>query len=457
MRVVLIRPRPDSDSIGLHSFMICEPLELEYAAAYLEQHGHQVTILDMILERSPLTRLLRDYQPDVVGLTGYINHVGVLRDYARTVKRGNPRCWVVVGGVHAEVEPQAFEDESIDFVLHVNALESMRLLLERLGEGRDRVRSAVPGVWDGPAKAYELCTSFDYPFPDRSKTLRYRRHYSYIFHDRCATLKTSFGCTFSCDFCFCPQITRGRYYERDLASVMREIEGIVEQNIFIVDDNFLFNARRVELFCSLLQERGIRKQFILFGRADFIVHHEDLIRRLREVGLHAVFVGVESMRQKDLDSLNKRTQVAINEQAIRLLERHSIECYTGIVVGPDWSGEDFEALTRWLNGFQHPLVNLQPLTPLPGTPLFERWRDLVRVPRERSARWDMAHLLWQPDSLSVRRYYSHIMRTYYRTMTGPRGQLYVLRRYGLGPYLRVVRGVLHITLQYLALCARGRL
>jgi radical SAM superfamily enzyme YgiQ (UPF0313 family) len=457
MKVLLIRPRPDSESIGLHSFMICEPLELEYAAAYLEQHGHQVTILDMILERGPLTRLLRVHAPDVVGLTGYITHVGVIRDYARAVKQFNDRCWVVVGGVHAEVEPEVFEDEHVDFVLHVNALESMRALLEQLDRGKDHVRHAVPGVWDGPTKPYAIDTSFRYPFPDRSKTLRYRRHYNYIFHEKCATLKTSFGCTFSCEFCFCPQITRGHYFERDVADVVREIEGIAEQNIFIVDDNFLYNGKRVDLLCRLLQERGIRKKFILFGRADFIVHHEDLLRRLRDVGLHAVFVGVESMRQKDLEAFNKRTRVAMNEEAIRILERHSIECYSGIVVGPDWSEEDFERLTRWLNQFEHPLVNIQPITPLPRTPLFARMRDLVRVPREEYARYDMAHLLWQPEQLSVRRYYWLILRTYYLTMVGMRGQAYMFRRYGLGSYLRVARGIVHITLQYLVLCARGRL
>ena len=155
--------------------MICEPLELEYAAAYLEQHGHEVTILDMILERGPLARAAAGPCARLVGLTGYITHVDVIREYARTVKQFNDRCWVVVGGVHAEVEPEAFEDEHIDFVLHVDALESMRALLEKLALGRDQVRHAVPGVWDGPAKAYVIDPRpFDFPFPDRSKTLRYR-------------------------------------------------------------------------------------------------------------------------------------------------------------------------------------------------------------------------------------------------------------------------------------------
>ena len=457
MKVLLVRPRPDPESINLQSFMICEPLEFEYVAAHLERHGHQITIVDMLLERDPLEVQLRTHAPDVVGLTGYINHVGVVREYARRIKGFDSRCWVVVGGVHAEVEPQAFEDDHIDFVLHVNALESMRALLGELARGRDHARSVVPGVWNGPGKPYAIDTSFAHPFPDRSKTLHYRRHYNYIFHEKCATLKTSFGCTFSCDFCFCPCITRGHYFERDVDEVVDELEGIAEQNVFIVDDNFLHNALRVDRFCDLVKARGIRKKYILFGRADFIVHHEPLIKKLCDAGLHAVFVGVESMRQQDLEALNKRTRVAVNEQAIRILERNAIECYMGIVVGPDWAEQDFEDLTRWLNRFEHPLVNIQPVTPLPGTVLYERMRHLLRVSRDTAARYDMAHLLWQPERLSVRRYYWLILRTYYRTMVGVRGQLYILRRYGARRYLRVTRGIVHISLQYLVLCARGRL
>jgi radical SAM superfamily enzyme YgiQ (UPF0313 family) len=239
--------------------------------------------------------------------------------------------------------------------------------------------------------------------------------------------------------------------------VVEEVEGIAEQNIFIVDDDFLFSRERVESFCQALEERNIEKRYILFGRADFIARNEDLIERFQRVGLHAVFVGVESMRQKDLEALNKRATVEMNEQAIRILERHSIECYSGIVVGPDWSERDFETLTEWLNGFEHPIVNIQPITPLPSTALYDRMHDVVHVPREEHARYDMAHLLWQPEHLSIRRYYWLILRTYYRTMLNLRGQLYILRRYGLNRYLRVARGMVHITGQYLTLCARGRL
>ena len=50
MKILLVRPDP-MKIIGLQSIMVCEPLELEYLAAVV-QDKHQVQIVDMILESS---------------------------------------------------------------------------------------------------------------------------------------------------------------------------------------------------------------------------------------------------------------------------------------------------------------------------------------------------------------------------------------------------------------------
>ena len=98
MKILLVRPKPHKDSIGLQSFMICEPLELEYLYSYLTEFGHNVIILDMILEKKPLSYFIKKYQPDVVGFTSYITHVGVVKDYALEVKEINSKIVTVVGG-----------------------------------------------------------------------------------------------------------------------------------------------------------------------------------------------------------------------------------------------------------------------------------------------------------------------------------------------------------------------
>jgi hypothetical protein len=49
MKILFVRPPVPPHTIGLKHIMICEPLELEYAAAGLQ--GHELQIMDMIIEK----------------------------------------------------------------------------------------------------------------------------------------------------------------------------------------------------------------------------------------------------------------------------------------------------------------------------------------------------------------------------------------------------------------------
>src|SRR4030095_13558708 len=51
MKILLIKPKPDSFQFGLAPFFQTEPLGLQYVAASLEQAGHSVEIWDMRFER----------------------------------------------------------------------------------------------------------------------------------------------------------------------------------------------------------------------------------------------------------------------------------------------------------------------------------------------------------------------------------------------------------------------
>lgn len=432
MKILLVRPKPDPRTINLQSFMICEPLELEYLAAYLEPLGHTVEIVDMILEKRGLPYFLQKHRPELVGFTAYLPHINVVKAYAREVKAYDTRIITVVGGVHAEVRPQDFADANIDYVTGRN--------------GMSAIKAIIDGTYAGPDSCVE--TAFNFPHPNRSKTAKYRRHYNYIYHEKCATLKTSFGCAFNCDFCFCTQITQNKYFCRDLDDVIAEIKTIKEDNIFIVDDNFLFDKARVERFCELLEVHGIRKNFILFGRADFVANHPATMLKLKAAGLEAVFMGIESFTQTELLDLNKKASVEENIQAIRFLEAHDILCYCGIMVGPHWERRDFDDLINYLNSFKYPMSNIQPVTPIPGTAFYDRMRDELMFGLEHCELWDMAHIIVKPTKMSVSRFYYNILRAYTKTSLKPKMHLMVLRKYGLKAYLRTLKGVLHISGQY---------
>lgn len=441
MNVLLARVKPNKKSVNLQSFMICEPLELEYSYALLTKDGHNVTLADMILEKRSFRKILKKRNYDLVCFTGYIVHVGEIKKYAAKAKRLLPSCITAVCGVHAEVVPTDFTDKNIDAIIWANALETLR----NIANGAD-IKTQLGVYAEGRIKP-PVVRLEDEIYPDRRCTLKYRDKYNYIYHDKCATIKTSFGCPFKCKFCFCTRVCD--YAVRRLERVMDELEQIDEQNVFIVDDDFTASADRVKNFCRLLDERGIKKHFIAFSRADFVTAHPDEVKLLHEHGFDAFFVGIESYREGELDKFDKRTTVEQNSEAVRIIEDTGMQCYSGLIVGEDWTRKDFDALINYLNGFKHPLVNIQPITPMPGTPLFDSYEGAFSVPRKRYELWDMAHVVFKPKAMGKRGYYYHILRAYLKTSANKIQRKFIRETYGTKVYARVKRGAAHVFFQYL--------
>ena len=425
MNILLIRPKPHKETIGLHNIMICEPLELMTLKAVLTHNGHTVTILDMILERKPLRHFINSLQPDLVGITGYISHVNVVKEYARIIKTINSRIKVLCGGVHATVCPDDFSCECIDQVCQ-NAAEFY------IATG---------------------CKDIRYRFPDRNLPEKYRKKYYYLFHNNCALIKTANGCPYNYNFCFCKEVSS--YSAQDVDIVLEELKEIKQEEIYIVDDNFLFDRNRLTWFCDGLEKLGIQKKYLVYGRADFIAQNEDIIKRLKKNGLRAVIVGIESVSQEELDSYNKKTTLKDNIEAVQIMKKHGIEIYATVILRETWERSDFNALYRFLKELDVVFVNIQPFTPMPGTGYFDEYKSKLIISREEYEKWDLAHLVIKPEKISIRAYYANIIRLYFLLTLSLRSSLYMIRRYGLRDCVKLSFGAMRIANQYLAKIIKG--
>lgn len=116
--------------------------------------------------------------------------------------------------------------------------------------------------------------------------------------------------------------------------------------------------------------------------------------------------------------------------------------------------EDFNYLSRWLKKWNLRFINLQPFTPLPGTPLFEMYREQLIIPRDKYEQWDLANLVVKPSKISIRRYYYNILKLYFKLTLNPKNlQKYL--QYGLMANLKLSLGVNQITWQYLKKIIKG--
>lgn len=190
MDVLLVRPKPDRETIGLQHVMICEPLELEYLVSNVPDElrsSVRVEIIDMILEKESYESILTRLKPSLVVFTGYITHVGIIKSMCAVAKGLVPGILTGVGGVHAEVVAQDFDAAEIDFVYSQNGIEGFNETLRGILANRnvDEIKATLDEMGDKK-------TSFSYKHPDRSAVSNYRQGYYYMFHSPCALIKTSF-------------------------------------------------------------------------------------------------------------------------------------------------------------------------------------------------------------------------------------------------------------------------
>jgi len=445
MKILLIRPENSSETIGLQHLMIVEPLELEVIAASIRPCD-EIQLIDMVLEKNPVGHFIERYQPDLVGVTGYVTHVDTMTYYCSIAKRFSPAIKTVVGGVHCEVCPEDFEHPSVDFRAVRNAAINFPQFLDHLDSGK-----ALPSGYLRHGQSVENTKlppfDFDLPFPDRRITERYRHNYFYIFQDKIALIKASFGCPFTCSFCFCWKITNGHYHARPIQEVLKELSMIREKEIYIVDDDFLVSRSRLWDFIQGIRLKGIHKHYLIYGRADFIAKNPGLMKAFKDVGLRTVIVGFESFSDDELAQFQKNTSAQTNRQAMHILNRLGISCFATLIISPDWEVRDFDHMIREVRDLGIHFVNLQPLTPLPGTGFPVNGHDVL-IKRNDYQKWDLAHIALQPTKMSMADFYRQIVRAYEQILFQPHFVWECMIHHSWKMLLQMIKGSARVHRQY---------
>jgi radical SAM superfamily enzyme YgiQ (UPF0313 family) len=402
----------------------------------------------MILEKKPIDFFIRKENPDILCVTGYITNVPEIINYCQCAKSINDKIITVAGGVHCEVCPEDLNDKSIDYRVVRNAVIVFPQLLDYF-ENKEKFPKGILRFEEKLLPSELPPFNFSFLIPDRKLTSRYRKHYFYLFHEKVALIKTSFGCPFSCSFCFCRVITGGKYFERPLREVIEELLSIEEKNIYIVDDDFLTGRIRVKDFIEANRAAGLDKNYLLYGRADFIAHNPDMMADFRNIGLKTVIVGFESFYDHELKEYNKNTDARTNEEAMKVLNDCKIVCYATIIVSPDWGREEFDFLKRKILKMGIHYVNLQPYTPLPGTGNRIEADDLI-IPFSDYEKWDLAHVTVRPKKMSTADFYKNILRLYNSILFQPRFLVDYIKKYSPGMLLKMVKGSSKVRIQYLS-------
>ncbi len=329
------------------------PLALLYIAASLRQEGFKARILDMRLE---------DYRSFEIGTPVFVGiscmsglQIKYALEFAEYVRKQNPSCPIVWGGVHATLLPeQTARNSYVDIVVRgegelivkdlANALASHKPLDNVLGityrSGRV-IRSNPDG------KVIDLDRiPVDLPY-DLLKMKRYPSVKSGRFH-----IQTSRGCPHRCGFCYNSLFNKNKWRAKSAERVLDEIEYILVKFpqvkiIDPIDDNFFVDEDRVKQICNGILDRKLDVQWRANCRFDYLSTYDKwFLELLEKSGCVELDFGGESGSEHLQELICKDVTAEQMVQSVENLKRWapSIEPYVSWMSG--LPGETDEDLNR---------------------------------------------------------------------------------------------------------------
>jgi radical SAM superfamily enzyme YgiQ (UPF0313 family) len=326
---------------------------------------------------------------------------------------------VLMGGIHATALPE----EALQHADQVITGEGEKVILDVVkGRIKSRLVAGIP-----------LENLDEAPFPDYS-----------ILKTPCqaANVITTRGCPFRCTFCTTSRMF-APYRQRSVENVMEEIRiykrmGFKYMNF--EDDNFTADKERAKEICRrIIAEHLQFKETFFFGRTD-MASDEELLNLLAQAHLTRVLIGIESLNQKALDSVNKHQNIEDIRRAGAACRDHGIRLIASIVLGLD---EDMREDIRRSIDFAKSIdaYQLQPavLTPFPQTPVYEQMVQEGRMLTDDWSQFDMMNVTFQPKNMTpweLQEEFYHAANHFYDFRSVPRirklfGAEYGWRRFGL--------------------------
>ena len=322
-----------------------------------------------------------DFEEDVdlVGVTGMVMHASRAYQIAQKFRqKGIP---VVMGGPHASSLPLEAKE-------HVDAVV--------IGEAENVWVGLIEDLKNGHLKPFykadAYCSMKGIP-PPRLDLLR-KDAYMTI---NC--VQTTRGCPHQCDFCHVTHFFGKTYRCRPVTEVIEEVKRLDGEFVVFIDDNIAGNRLYAkELFTQL---KPLKKKWA--SQASMTLTRDpELLKLAAESGCVSLFIGVESLSSENLKEVNKTfNRVPQFEDAMKALHDYDIMIVGGFIFGLGHDDEGvFERTLRFCERNRIELPSFFILTPLPGTPLFQRMESAGRLLHKDWAKYNGATVVYKPKLMT---------------------------------------------------------
>jgi len=297
---------------------------------------------------------------DYVFLSGMNIHINSFKEVIRRCNTLGVK--VVAGGPLATTQCNDFP--GVDHFVLNEAEITLPLFLEDLKSGKLKhiyKTDEFPDITTSPVPMWELLDMKKYA----SMSMQYSR-----------------GCPYDCEFCSITMLNGRRPRTKTTEQFLNELETLYNlgwrEPIFIVDDNFIGNKRKLktEVLPAVIRWSKQKKypfKFITEASIN-LSDDEELMTMMVDSGFHRVFIGIETPNSESLLECGKAVNLRRNLiTSIKKLQKSGLIVSAGFIVGFDNdSPEVFEEQINFIqkSGIVTAMVGL--LNAPKGTKLFKR-------------------------------------------------------------------------------------
>ncbi len=363
------------------------PFFLAYANNLLKNNGFKTKVIDAIAEDFSYDEFyskVKRYSPDLILLEistpSLPNDLQIIK-YLKKISNAK----IAVAGMLNFDENLLIDNKEIDFALvgeyeftlldlvkNLNNKKYYKKILGLIYKDKDKI------IKNPERPLYKKLDDIPWPYTEELPMKRY--------HDcpggipaPSAQMWASRGCPFTCTFCAWPQIMYKphQYRTRNVKDVVDEIEFLKSKgfkSFYFDDDTFNVGKKRMLELCDEIKRRNINLPWAIMARADLM--DEEILKAMKESGLHALKYGVESSSQELIDACNKKLDIKKAEKNVLLTKKFGIKVHLTFTFGlPGETKKTIQDTINFALRINPESVQFSITTPFPGTTLFDEMKE----------------------------------------------------------------------------------
>ena len=371
LKIMFINPR-----LPVFMRMPSLPLGLVSIASYLKHYGHEVKIVDRLVEENDIETVINKYKPDIVGITA-MSFLGSLDAMKITKTIQDAEIPVVWGGQAATAMPElVLKEAHPDYIILGEGEVTWLDLVNTIETGGDVSDVAGLAFYDGKDIIFtqQRPVADISQFPDIDwELIDVTKYFSSFFNcDRMLYLHASKGCPAQCTFCSNQLFHQGKNRCRDVDQIIRDIDYLYEHGtngIYFSDELWMPNRNLRTQLCNMLIERNYD---LVWGcQMRLGVLNEEDVELMYKAGCRWILFGIESGNPERIKAIKKNIDLSIAKETVQWCEQKGITVQASFIIGfPDETEDEIRTTLTFAESLGASLMVVSILMPLPNSEIY---------------------------------------------------------------------------------------